>query len=199
MAHPLKARPKSSTAIETRLVFLTASDRHAHPTQQELVRVGDSAELTATLEDDGEAEFECKKQSIIKQSDPIVRVATFLLAIARHNEREGRDARIVYDSLKCGAVAELLDLDNDTVSRAIAMLQDNGLVSTDNADRLSLKDIVELERFADKKHQEIEILAPNSRWLISELRELGWLFLSLAGISIVSVAFSAIVAMAIFE
>jgi len=43
------------------------------------------------------------------------------------------------------------------------------------------------------------MLAKNSRWLIDELRELSWLLLSLVGLSIVCVLFSAIIAMAIFE
>lgn len=168
-------------------MLLTASERHAHPTPQELIRVEDPAESTLSLEDNVEAEFERKKQSIIKQSDPVIRIASFLVAIARQNEREGRDARIAYDSLKCCVVAGLLDLDIDTVSRAIATLQDKGLVNTNNADCLRLKDIVGLERFADKKHQGIEtfwtvenspdpLLAQSSKWLIGELRELGWLF-----------------------
>ena len=212
MAHPLKARRKSGIATETRLVLLTASEARAHPTQQELIRVEDPAKSILALEDNIEAEFERKKQSIIKQSDPVVRVAALLVAISRQNEREGRDAGIVCDSLKCGAVAGLLDLDIDTVSRALATLQQKGLIESDNANCVHLRDIVGLERFVDQKKPQsaelfrksgrippVPMLAKNSRWLIDELRELSWLLLSLIGLSIVCVLFSAIIAMAIFE
>lgn len=209
MAHPLKARPKSDIISETRLVLLSASERYAHLTQHELIRVEDRAKPIPSSEENIEAEFERKKQSIIKRSDPAIRVAAFLAAISRQNEREGRDATIVCDSVKCGAVAGLLDLNIDAVSRALATLQQKGLIESDNVNRLHLRNIIGLERFIDQKHQgpfraagrisPAPFLAQNSWWLIGELRELSWLLLSLVCLSIVCVGLSAIIAMAIFE
>lgn len=209
MAHPLKAHAAGGTAAEARPVLLTVSERR--PTQEELNWVEEPARPISYPHENTDVEFERKKQRVIERSDPVIRVAAFLVAISRQNEHEGRDATIVYDSLKSDAVAELLGLDLDILSRALVTLQRKGLVESANADRLRLKDIDGLERLVDQKHQGVgsfgtagrislaPLLAQSSKWLLSELRELAWLFLTLMSLSIVCVAFGAIVAMVFFE
>lgn len=209
MAYPLKADPEGGAASEARPVLLTLYERR--PTQEDLNWVEEPATPISYPNGNTAAEFERKKRRIIERSDPVTRVAAFLVAISRQNEHEGRDAMIVCDSLTCGAVAEFLGLDLDIFSRALVALERRGLVETANADRLRLKDIDGLERLVDQKHQETgfwgpagrislaSLLVQSSKWLLSELRELAWLFLTLTGLSIVCVAFGAIVATVFFE
>jgi CRP/FNR family transcriptional regulator, anaerobic regulatory protein len=88
---------------------------------------------------------------------PIECVAAFLVAVSRQNAHEGRDPTIVADSLKCGLVTSLLDLDISTLSRTLLKLQHMGLVEQSQAAGLHLKDIKALERIADGgDHQPIE-------------------------------------------
>lgn len=213
MAQPLKALPESGTAAETPPISLVSSKRHAHATHQALHRVEEPATPIQSHEDNIDVEFERKKLSITRRSDPIVRVAAFLVAVSRQNEHEGRDAAIVCDSLQCGAAAEFLGLDLDILSRVLVTLQDRGLVDPDNAGRLRLRDIDGLERIADYEHQGAgslglagriavspqPILSSSLRWLANELRDLSWLLCFVTSLSIVCVGFGAIVAMAIFE
>jgi len=209
MARPLKAHLEGGTAIETQTLLLTSSERHAQPTLDESHRADEPSTSTLGQDDSINVEFERKKQRIIERSDPLVRVAAFLIAISRQNEHEGRDAAIICDSLKCGAAAGILGLDHDVLSRALVALERRGLVEPADADRFVLRDIDGLERLVDQKHEEAEssrraepfdlLSAQDSRWWLSELRELIWLFLSLAGLSIVCVGVGAIVALAIFE
>jgi CRP/FNR family transcriptional regulator, anaerobic regulatory protein len=83
------------------------------------------------------------------RSAPIESVAAFLVAVSRQNAHEGRDPTVVSDSLKCGIVTNLLDMDISTLSRALLKLQGLGLVEQHPAAGLHLKDIVALERIAD--------------------------------------------------
>jgi CRP/FNR family transcriptional regulator, anaerobic regulatory protein len=82
------------------------------------------------------------------RSAPIECVAAFLVAVSRQNAYEGRDPTIVSDSLKCGIVTNLLDMDISTLSRALLKLQGLGLVEQYPAAGLHLKDIEALERIA---------------------------------------------------
>jgi CRP/FNR family transcriptional regulator len=62
------------------------------------------------------------------RQNPIGRAAAFLLAVSQFNKDEGRDPNIVTDSLKCGVVAEWLDVDLDTLRRALVELEKKGLI-----------------------------------------------------------------------
>ena len=87
------------------------------------------------------------------RSTPIECVAAFLVVVSRQNVHEGRDPTIISDSLKCGIVTSLLDLDIDTLERALLELQNMGLVEQYPTVGLRLRDIEALERVADGDHQ----------------------------------------------
>lgn len=161
-----------------------------------------------------EAEFERRKRLHTGQSDSVVRVAAFLIAVSRQNQHEGGDTAIVCDSLQYGAIADLLGLDPGKLSLAILRLCDLGLIERDGADRLRLRDIEGIERLIHcaresakpRSDTAIRIRIPHrpilaeSLWsqIVGELRELTWLFFFLAGLSIVSVGIGMITAMAMF-
>jgi CRP/FNR family transcriptional regulator len=90
------------------------------------------------------------------RSTPVECVAAFLVAVSRQNVHEGRNPTIVSDSLKCGIVNSLLDLDINTLERALLELQGMGLVKQCPAVGLHLNDIEALERIADGDHQGME-------------------------------------------
>jgi CRP/FNR family transcriptional regulator len=111
------------------------------------------------------------------RSAPIESVAAFLVAVSRQNAHEGREPTIVSDSLKCGIVTSLLNLDISTLSRALLELQGMGLVEQCPAAGLYLKDIKALERIADgsdRASPETAFDAPPARAVIEQrsLRQL---------------------------
>jgi CRP/FNR family transcriptional regulator, anaerobic regulatory protein len=86
-------------------------------------------------------------------SAPIERVAAFLIAVSRLNANEGRDPRIVSDSLKCGTVTTLLDIDMHRLGRALVRLQAIGAVEQYSEGRLYLRDLESLEHIASGDFQ----------------------------------------------
>jgi CRP/FNR family transcriptional regulator len=80
---------------------------------------------------------------------PIGRVAAFLLAVSRFNKDEGRDPNIVTDSLKCGVVAEWLELDLNNLRRALVELERKRLIEPCDPLGLRLVDPGGLELLAD--------------------------------------------------
>jgi CRP/FNR family transcriptional regulator, anaerobic regulatory protein len=78
-----------------------------------------------------EREFVARREELVAayRSHPVRRVACFLLAISKLNRDEGRDASLITDSLTCGTVAACLELDLDTLARALLELQQMRLVA----------------------------------------------------------------------
>ena len=151
------------------------------------------------------------------QSTPVERVAAFLMAISRQNAHEGRNPTIVSDTLKCGIVASLLDLDIETLASALLKLQDIGLVEQYPGAGLRLKEIEALERMADGDLQDIgatafqsmpagAVIAPQltaisgavdfGSWR-QELREAIWLVSVVGGLSAISVGTAVMIAIAL--
>lgn len=90
------------------------------------------------------------------RSSPVERLAAFLVSVSRQNEYDGRDPAIVSDSLRCGVVSRLLNLDISTTSDALRELQSMDLVEPYPGSALRLKDIEGLERIADGDCQAVE-------------------------------------------
>jgi CRP/FNR family transcriptional regulator len=80
---------------------------------------------------------------------PIGRVAAFLLAVSRFNKDEGRDPNIVTDSLKCGVVAEWLELDLDNLRLTLVELQKKRLIEPCDPIGLRLIDRMGLKALAE--------------------------------------------------
>jgi CRP-like cAMP-binding protein len=97
------------------------------------------------------AEFEKRKAMILDcwSSTPAECVAAFLVAVSRQNVREGFDPNIVQDTCECGAVANLLGLDIDTLAQALLSLKSLGLIHERPNGELHLKRLYPLERMAE--------------------------------------------------
>ena len=96
-------------------------------------------------------QFERHKASMLDRypSTSVQALAAFLVSISRQNVHEGRNAAIVTDSLKCGAIADLLGFDIDTLGRALLDLKNNGLIQEGSNGQLHLLGLERLERLAD--------------------------------------------------
>ncbi len=95
--------------------------------------------------------FERRKAAILNgyPSTPVEALAAFLASVSRQNVHEGRNATIVTDSLKCGAVANLLGFDIETLGKALLDLENKGLIQEGSNGQIHLLDLERLERLAD--------------------------------------------------
>ncbi|MCK5548934.1 MAG: Crp/Fnr family transcriptional regulator [Hyphomicrobiaceae bacterium] len=95
--------------------------------------------------------FERHKADILNgyPSTPVEALAAFLASVSRQNVHEGRNATIVTDSLKCGAVANLLGFDIETLGKALLDLENKGLIQEGSNGQLHLLDLERLEWLAD--------------------------------------------------
>ena len=95
--------------------------------------------------------FERRKAAILNgyPSTPVEALAAFLASVSRQNVHEGRNATIVTDSLKCGAVANLLGFDIETLGKALLDLKNTGLIQEGSNGQIHLLDLERLERLAD--------------------------------------------------
>jgi CRP/FNR family transcriptional regulator, anaerobic regulatory protein len=95
--------------------------------------------------------FERRKAAILNRypSAPVEALAAFLASVSRLNVHEGRNATIVTDSLKCGAVANLLGFDIETLEKALLDLKNNSLIQEGSNGQVHLLDLEQLEQLAD--------------------------------------------------
>ena len=92
-------------------------------------------------------EFEYRRAEVISADrKPATRLAALLLTLSRRNEEEGRDPLTIGDSLNCGTVAGYLELDLDTLGRALVELEQAGLIERCPPRGLRLTDIPALEQ-----------------------------------------------------
>jgi CRP/FNR family transcriptional regulator len=82
------------------------------------------------------------------RGDPLRRLAAFLLAISELNRHEGRDARLITDSLRCRSVATCLDIDLAALAEALLTLQRLGLIANSPPSALRLTDLEGLQALA---------------------------------------------------
>lgn len=206
MARPLRARPAGEVVVEA-----SRSDCGTAPAREPPGLAKESAQSSTG---DLHAEFERSKLLHASRLDPVGRVAAFLVVLSVQNGHEGRDAATIHDSLDCVSVANAIGFELDVLSRGLLVLQERRLVEPDHSGRWRILDIDGLKRLADYEHQDSEtppssgsarIEAPKLRILArgpwsafaSEMRELGWLLLYMAGLSIISVGAGIAAAIAI--
>ena len=112
--------------------------------------IGGSAWLKAREEDEGRAKFEPRNHSTVcRRSQPIERVAAFLVAVSRNNSYEGRDPNAVPDFLSSGFVADLFGLGIDQLADVLSRLANLGVVQPSKVAGLLITDLAALERLAD--------------------------------------------------
>ena len=80
---------------------------------------------------------------------PLARVAALLVSISRNNGYEGRDPRVMPDTLTSGFVADLLGIDIASLSALLVDLRRRGLIDSEPSSALRLKDLAGLETLAD--------------------------------------------------
>ncbi len=116
-----------------------------------LVRRSGTMESAPAPWSDGDAAFALRRRAIVRPGSrtPIERVAAFLVAISQNNEYEGRDAHTIPDSLTCGFVAQLLDIEVPLLADLLVSLERQGLVSSSPSVGLELTNLAGLEELAD--------------------------------------------------
>jgi CRP/FNR family transcriptional regulator, anaerobic regulatory protein len=101
-----------------------------------------------------EREFKSRRGELTSvDRKPVNRVAALFTTLSRRNEEEGRDPRIIGDSLDCGTVAGYLGLDVDTLGRALVALERAKIVERFPPNGLRLADLPRLEQLADEVMQ----------------------------------------------
>jgi CRP/FNR family transcriptional regulator, anaerobic regulatory protein len=99
-------------------------------------------------------EFEFRRDELISADrKSATRVAALFLTLSRRNEEEGRDPRMIGDSLDCGTVAGYLELDLDTLGGALAELEHAKLIERCPPRGLRLTDLAGLEQLANEVTQ----------------------------------------------
>lgn len=124
--------------------FQTIAEGHISPSRHARV---DRSFSPVEVED----EMTARRRAIdIATSDrPLARVAALLVSISRNNSYEGRDPRLLPDTLTSGFVADLLGIDIGSLAALLVDLRHRGLIDSDPSSALLLKDISGLEILAD--------------------------------------------------
>lgn len=86
---------------------------------------------------------------IATSDEPLGRVAALLVSISRNNSYEGRDPRVMPDTLTSGFVADLLGLEIGALAALLVDLRRRGLIDSAPSSTLLLKDLGGLEILAD--------------------------------------------------
>jgi Crp-like helix-turn-helix domain len=98
-----------------------------------------------------ESEFELRRRFALRsgESKSQERVAALLLSISANNGYEGRDPRIIPDTLTSGFVGDLLALDIPQLEDVLVDLERQGLVAATPTSGLVITDFEGLQSLAD--------------------------------------------------
>jgi CRP/FNR family transcriptional regulator, anaerobic regulatory protein len=86
---------------------------------------------------------------ITSQRSAVERVAGFLLALSRRNERNGLDPANIELPMTRADIGDFLSLTIETVSRTFTKLKALGVIELPQSSRVKLVDIEELEDLAE--------------------------------------------------
>lgn len=108
------------------------------------------AALAARLASCADREFEFVRRRALGSGHrtPVQRLASYILAVAHVSCRSGESAATVADITGSPALANLLEIDQDELTTALADLEARGLVTADSAG-LVVNDRIALEALAD--------------------------------------------------
>lgn len=77
------------------------------------------------------------------------RVAAYFIVVSRTNLYEGRDPLIIADDVRCGAVADLLGIELDLLSRVLLEMARRGMVSFTDDGNLRVEDLQGLDDLSE--------------------------------------------------
>ncbi len=80
---------------------------------------------------------------------PLERLVSLLLYVAQDNARHGRDSHVIADDIRCGVVADYLQLSIDDLAANLIVLQQADLIRATEAGVLELLDLCRLEHIAN--------------------------------------------------
>ncbi|HML27965.1 MAG TPA: Crp/Fnr family transcriptional regulator [Hyphomicrobium sp.] len=148
------------------LVGIGFLDRHltnARATVDTTVRCFDLNAVEGLIEDDPhnreryhdavEREVAFRRESLVTatRERPMVRLASFLIAVSHRIRDEGGDPSLIDDTVDCGVIADFLGLSVDLLALALMQLEMRGLIETAPPHGLRLKDISALEAIAEER------------------------------------------------
>lgn len=115
--------------------------------------IEDDAHAKARFDDAVEREFIFRRDSLVSSARerPMVRLASFLVAVSHRSREEGGDPTLIDDSVDCGVIADFLGLSVDLLALALMQLEMRGLVETAPRHSLRLKDVAALEEIANEQ------------------------------------------------
>lgn len=120
----------------------------------EFARLAEADERLRTMQADAdERDFRNRKDELTSAPRPTPErsVAALLSCISQLNVYEGRDPHVVGDSMTCGTVADLLDLDIDRLQRALVGLKAHGLIESTDDGAIRIVSLGDLGRFCDSE------------------------------------------------
>lgn len=125
--------------------------RAAHPYSPAILARGPAGPAAQPCADeDAEPDFEARRSLATRAGRaPLQRVAAFLVAISHNNSYEGRDPRVIPDSLASGFVADLLGLGLTSLAATLVELKARGLIVAAPQSGLRLMDLAGLESLAE--------------------------------------------------
>lgn len=107
--------------------------------------------LQAMQADANERDFKNRKEELTTAPRPTPErsIAALLSCISQLNVYEGRDPYVVADSMTCGVVADLLDLDIDRLELALVELKRHGLIESTGDGAICIRSLDRLDRFCN--------------------------------------------------
>lgn len=84
------------------------------------------------------------------RSNPLVRLAAFLIAISQQNAQDGRDPMLIDETWGSAVVADYLGISVDHLGTALVQLEKQGLIQPAAEHRLRIADLARLEGLANE-------------------------------------------------
>lgn len=136
----------AQATVKTRVRYIPISVLH------EVVRT--DARLGITLYEAVSQELLAARELLftVSQRTATERLASFLLALSRRNERRGEDAREIVLPMTRADIADFLGLTIETVSRTFTKLRGEGLIDIEQCILVTLKDVEALADLARGGH-----------------------------------------------
>jgi len=124
------------------------------------VRAGLAVALTETTPDflasrrqrrAADKAFALRRIELVQEGreSPLKRVAALFAVLSNNNTYEGRDPNLIADSIRCGVVADYLNLSVDELASVLVDLETWGLIEPGPGGGIRLKNVAALETLAD--------------------------------------------------
>lgn len=165
MTHPDGAHEIIEFALAGDLVGMGFLERHAASARavvdtrvrclplSEVARLTSmDARLKSRFDDAVEREFAFRRNAIASEglSQPLARLAAFLVAVARQNQEEGRDPAYIDDTLECAVVAGYLGVSVEALETMLVELETRGIIRPSPRGGLCIAAMDRLENLSDE-------------------------------------------------